>query len=238
HLYALLKLAKQQNMKQVYVHAFLDGRDVGPQTAEKYIMQAEEKMKEIGIGAFATISGRYYAMDRDKRWDRVKKAYQAIVYGEGPAYVQARDVLLECYQNGIYDEFILPSIIKDNDGNPIGSVEEGDAMIFYNFRPDRAIQLSSAFANDDFSAFNRGKKDISANEFVMLTSYSDSIKGKVAFDQVNLDQTVGEVLSLHDKKQLRIAETEKFPHVTYFMSGGREETFPGEKRVLIDSPKV
>lgn len=238
HLYALLKLAKQQNVKQVYVHAFLDGRDVGPQTAEKYIMQAEEKMKEIGIGAFATISGRYYAMDRDKRWDRVKKSYQAIVYGEGPAYVQARDVLLESYQNGIYDEFIFPSIIKDNDGNPIGSVEEGDAMIFYNFRPDRAIQLSSAFANDDFSAFNRGKKDISANEFVMLTSYSDSIKGKVAFDQVNLDQTVGEVLSLHDKKQLRIAETEKFPHVTYFMSGGREETFPGEKRVLIDSPKV
>ncbi|MBP1969443.1 2,3-bisphosphoglycerate-independent phosphoglycerate mutase [Virgibacillus natechei] len=238
HMFALLKLAKDNNLKDVYIHAFLDGRDVGPQTAKTYIEQTEAKMKAYGIGKFATISGRYYSMDRDKRWERVKKAYDAMVHGAGPTYDNPYEVINDSYDNGIHDEFVLPSVILDENGAPVGKVEDKDSIIFYNFRPDRAIQISRTFADEDFQDFDRGENVPKDLDFVMLTDFSESVDGYVAYSPVNLDNTVGEVLTQHNMKQLRIAETEKYPHVTFFMSGGRENQFPGEKRVLIDSPKV
>lgn len=238
HLFAMLKLAKDNGLENVYVHAFLDGRDVGPQTAKTYIEQTEDKMKELGVGKIATISGRYYSMDRDKRWERVKKAYDAMVYGEGPKYQSPFEVIDDSYENGIYDEFVIPSVITDAINEPVGKVQDEDSIIFYNFRPDRAIQISRTFANEDFRDFDRGENVPKNLDFVMLTNFSESVDGYVAYKPVNLDNTVGEVLAQNDMKQLRIAETEKYPHVTFFMSGGRENEFPGEKRVLVDSPKV
>ncbi|MBC5637837.1 2,3-bisphosphoglycerate-independent phosphoglycerate mutase [Ornithinibacillus sp. BX22] len=238
HLFALLKLASDQGLDKVYVHAFLDGRDVGPQTAKGYIEQTEQKMQELGVGEIATVSGRYYSMDRDKRWDRVKKAYDAMVYGEGPSYNHPLEVVEDSYQNGIYDEFVIPSVITDENGQPVGKVEDEDSIIFFNFRPDRAIQISRTFANEDFRDFDRGPGVPKNLDFVMLTQFSESIDGFVAYKPTNLDNTIGEVLAQNNMKQLRIAETEKYPHVTFFMSGGREQEFPGEKRILIDSPKV
>lgn len=238
HLFALLKLAKERGLEDVYVHAFLDGRDVGPKTAEKYIKQTQEKMAELGVGKIATVSGRYYSMDRDRRWDRVQKAYDAMVYGKGPTYQDPLEVVRDSYENGIYDEFVIPSVIVDDTGEPVATVQDKDSIIVYNFRPDRAIQISRTFANEDFRDFDRGENYPKDLDFVMLTDFSETINGYVAYEPVNLDNTIGEVLSQNGLKQLRIAETEKFPHVTYFMSGGREEEFPGEKRVLIDSPKV
>ncbi|MGG1219742.1 2,3-bisphosphoglycerate-independent phosphoglycerate mutase [Priestia endophytica] len=238
HLYAILRLAKKQGLDEVYIHGFLDGRDVGPQTARKYIEALQEQIKEIGIGKIATISGRYYSMDRDKRWDRVEKAYRAMAYGEGPAYTDPLEVVEDSYKNDIYDEFVLPSVIVDEDGAPVGKVEDEDAVIFYNFRPDRAIQISNTFANEDFRSFERGENHPKNLHFVCLTRFSETVNGFVAFKPVNLDNTLGEVLAQNNLNQLRIAETEKYPHVTFFMSGGREAEFPGEKRILIDSPKV
>jgi 2,3-bisphosphoglycerate-independent phosphoglycerate mutase len=238
HLFALLKLAAKEGVQNVYVHAFLDGRDVGPQTAKTYIQQTEEKMKEYGIGKFATISGRYYSMDRDKRWERVEKSYRAMVYGEGPKYTNPIDCIEDSYQNGIYDEFVIPSVITDEQGDPIATIKDEDAVIFYNFRPDRAIQISNTFTNEDFRSFDRGPKHPKNLFFVCLTHFSETVKGYVAFKPTNLDNTLGEVISQNGLTQLRIAETEKYPHVTFFMSGGREEPFPGEERILIDSPKV
>jgi len=238
HLFALLKLAKDSDLENVYVHAFLDGRDVGPQTAGQYIKQTEEKMKELGVGQFATISGRYYSMDRDKRWDRVKKSYDAMVHGKGPKYKNAIDVVNDSYENGIFDEFVIPSVIVDENDEPVGQIQDNDSIIFYNFRPDRAIQISRTFANADFRDFDRGENVPKDLDFVMLTNFSETVDGYVAYEPVNLDNTIGEVLSQHNLKQLRIAETEKYPHVTFFMSGGREAEFPGETRILIDSPKV
>lgn len=238
HLYAILRLAKKQGLDEVYIHGFLDGRDVGPQTARKYIEALQEQIKEVGIGKIATLSGRYYSMDRDKRWDRVEKAYRAMAYGEGPTYTDPLEVIEDSYKNGIYDEFILPSVIVDEDGSPVGKVEDEDAIIFYNFRPDRAIQISNTFANEDFRSFERGESYPKNLHFVCLTRFSETVNGFVAFKPVNLDNTIGEVLSQNNLKQLRIAETEKYPHVTFFMSGGREAEFPGETRILIDSPKV
>lgn len=238
HMYALLKLAADQGVKNVYVHGFLDGRDVGPQTAQGYIQAVEEKMKEVGVGQFATISGRYYSMDRDKRWDRVEKAYRSMVYGEGPTYTSAEECIKDSYDNGIFDEFVIPSVITNEDGTPVATIQDEDAIIFYNFRPDRAIQLSSVFTNDDYRSFDRGENHPKNLHFVCLTHFSETVKGYVAFKPTNLDNTLGEVLSQNGLKQLRIAETEKYPHVTFFMSGGREEKFPGEERILIASPKV
>lgn len=238
HMFALLQLAKDEGLEEVYVHAFLDGRDVGPQTAKNYLSQTEEKMKEIGIGQIATISGRYYSMDRDKRWERVEKAYNAMVYGEGPTYQTPEQVIDDSYDKGIFDEFVIPSVLTDDKGEPIGKVEDGDSIIFYNFRPDRAIQISRTFANDDFDDFDRGNGAPKDLDFVMLTDFSETVNGYVAYEPMTLDNTVGEVLSKNDMKQLRIAETEKYPHVTFFMSGGREKEFAGEKRILINSPKV
>ncbi|MFC4800001.1 2,3-bisphosphoglycerate-independent phosphoglycerate mutase [Neobacillus sp. GCM10023253] len=238
HMFALLKLAKEEGVEKVYIHAFLDGRDVGPQTAPTYIKETMEKMKEIGIGEFATISGRYYSMDRDKRWERVEKSYRAMVYGEGPSYKSPQEVVEDSYSHGIYDEFVLPSVIVKEDGQPVTTIQDNDAVIFYNFRPDRAIQISNTFTNEDFRSFDRGPKHPQHLHFVCLTHFSESVDGYVAFKPTNLDNTLGEVLSQNNMKQLRIAETEKYPHVTFFMSGGREDKFPGEERILINSPKV
>lgn len=238
HLFALLKLAAGEGVKNVYVHAFLDGRDVAPQSAGDFIKQTEEKMKEYGVGQFATISGRYYSMDRDKRWERVEKSYRAMVYGEGPAYSNAMDVVEDSYNNGIFDEFVLPSVLKKENGEPVATISDNDAVIFYNFRPDRAIQISNTFTNKDFRSFDRGDKHPQHLNFVCLTHFSETVDGYVAFKPTNLDNTIGEVLSQNNLTQLRIAETEKYPHVTFFMSGGREAEFPGEKRILINSPKV
>ncbi|MBM7540104.1 2,3-bisphosphoglycerate-independent phosphoglycerate mutase [Amphibacillus cookii] len=238
HMYAILKLAKDKGLTNVFVHGFLDGRDVGQKSAKQYIKEAQAQMDQMGVGQFATISGRYYAMDRDKRWDRVQKAYDAMVYGKGPQATDPLAVVDAAYAEDIYDEFVLPTVMVDSNGEPIGKVASEDAIIFFNFRPDRAIQISQAFANNDFSEFNRGEvapKDI---YFVCLMKYSDTVSGKIAYPPAELTNTVGEVLANNGLNQLRIAETEKYPHVTFFMSGGREQEFDGEKRILIDSPKV
>jgi 2,3-bisphosphoglycerate-independent phosphoglycerate mutase len=238
HMFALLRLAKDHDLKKVYVHAFLDGRDVGPKTAETYIQETLDKMKEYGVGEFATISGRYYSMDRDKRWERVEKSYRAMVYGEGPSYNNPLDVVKDSYEHGIFDEFVLPSVVTKEDGQPVATIQDNDAVIFYNFRPDRAIQISNTFTNEDFRSFDRGPKHPKSLYFVCLTHFSETVQGYVAFKPTNLDNTFGEILAQHGLKQLRIAETEKYPHVTFFFNGGREEKFPGEERILINSPKV
>jgi 2,3-bisphosphoglycerate-independent phosphoglycerate mutase len=238
HLYALLRLAKSEGLEKVYIHGFLDGRDVAPQSAETYLKELNEKIEEYGVGEIATLSGRYYSMDRDKRWERVEKSYRAMVYGEGPSYTSAEECVKDSYENGIYDEFVLPSVITKEDGSPVATIQDEDAVIFYNFRPDRAIQISNTFANEDFRSFDRGEKHPKSLHFVCLTHFSETVDGYVAFKPINLDNTLGEVLSQNNLKQLRIAETEKYPHVTFFMSGGREAEFPGETRILIDSPKV
>jgi 2,3-bisphosphoglycerate-independent phosphoglycerate mutase len=238
HMYALLRLAKDEGVKNVYIHGILDGRDVGQKTAEKYIKATQEKIEEYGVGEFATISGRYYSMDRDKRWDRVEKSYRAMAYGEGPSYSDPLEVVEDNYRNGIFDEFVLPSVITKEDGKPVATIQDEDAVIFYNFRPDRAIQISNVFTNEDFRSFDRGENHPKNLYFVCLTHFSETVKGYVAFKPTNLDNTLGEVISQNGMTQLRIAETEKYPHVTFFMSGGREAEFPGEKRILINSPKV
>ncbi|HLS20826.1 MAG TPA: 2,3-bisphosphoglycerate-independent phosphoglycerate mutase [Bacillota bacterium] len=239
HLFALLKLANELNVEKVYVHAFLDGRDVGPKTAKQYIEATERYMNELGTGQLATISGRFYAMDRDRRWKRVKKAYDALVYGNGEKFNEPLEALEASYEKKTYDEFVIPSVLTDTAGHAIGSINDGDSIIFYNFRPDRAIQLSEAFVNKEFQSFDRGVKTLHNISYVMMTDYSDTIKaGEVAFKPVALNRTIGEVISDAGLTQLRIAETEKYPHVTYFMSGGKEDEFPGETRLLIHSPKV
>ncbi|OEF99698.1 phosphoglycerate mutase (2,3-diphosphoglycerate-independent) [Vulcanibacillus modesticaldus] len=238
HLYALLELAKRENVSQVYVHAFLDGRDVAPDSAIEYIRQLQAKMNELGIGQIATVQGRYYAMDRDKRWERTEKAYRAMVYGEGPHYTDPIKAVRESYEKSVFDEFVMPTVIVDDNDQPIGKIESEDAIIFFNFRPDRAIQISQVFTNKDFRGFDRGEGYPENVYYVCLTHFSESVDGYVAYKPTDLDNTLGEVLSQNGLKQLRIAETEKYPHVTYFFSGGREVEFDGETRILIPSPKV
>lgn len=216
----------------------MDGRDVPPDSGQKFIQELVSKIEEVGVGTIATVSGRYYAMDRDKRWERVEKAYRAMVYGEGPKYTDALQAITGSYQNSVYDEFVEPSVIVDSLGNPVATVESGDSVIFLNFRPDRAIQLSQVFTNSDFRGFDRGPKFPEGLHFVCLTTFSETVQGFVAYSPKNLDNTLGEVLVQQNKKQLRIAETEKYPHVTFFFSGGRDEELPGETRILINSPKV
>ena len=238
HLYALLELAKKEQLDQVYVHAFLDGRDVAPDSAIEYIRQLQAKMNELGVGRLATVQGRYYSMDRDKRWERTEKAYRAMVYGDGPHYTDPIKAIRESYEKSIFDEFVMPTVIVDDQDQPIGKIESEDAIIFFNFRPDRAIQLSQVFTNKEFLGFDRGQEFPKDVYYVCLTHFSESIDGYVAYKPTNLDDTFGEIVSRHGLKQLRIAETEKYPHVTYFFSGGREQELEGETRILIPSPKV
>ncbi|MDD4569013.1 MAG: 2,3-bisphosphoglycerate-independent phosphoglycerate mutase [Tepidanaerobacteraceae bacterium] len=238
HLKALLNMAKQKGLNKVYLHAFLDGRDVPPANAQKYISQIEDYMEEIGVGEIATISGRYYAMDRDKRWDRTQKAYDAIAFGEGFQANSAQEALLESYKRKETDEFVIPTVIIGNAGNPVAMVEKGDSIIFFNFRPDRARQLTYAFCDEEFKEFQR-KKGYFSVCYVCLTEYDAAIKNvKIAYGPESLGNILAEVLAKAGLTQLRIAETEKYSHVTFFFNGGVEKAYPGEDRVLIPSPKV
>ena len=237
HLFALLKLAKTNGIEQVYVHAFLDGRDVGPTTAIGYIEETEKQMAEIGIGKFATIHGRYYAMDRDKRWERVQLTYNALVDGVGQTAASAKAGVESSYERDVADEFVIPFVLTE-EGQPVATIDTNDAVVFFNFRPDRAIQLSKVFTNATFDGFPLSEKHPSNLKFVSFTHYSHDVNTLVAYETDHLVNTVGEVLAKNGKTQLRIAETEKYPHVTFFMSGGREGKFDGEERILIDSPKV
>ncbi|WNQ11009.1 2,3-bisphosphoglycerate-independent phosphoglycerate mutase [Paenibacillus aurantius] len=238
HLFALLDLAKKEEFSDVYIHAFLDGRDVAPDSAKAYMGSLLAKINEVGIGKVATVQGRYYAMDRDKRWERVEKSYCAMVYGEGPKYTDPLEAITESYEKSVFDEFVIPTVIVNEDQSPVGLVESGDSVIFFNFRPDRAIQLSQVFTNEDFRGFDRGEKYPKDLYFVCMTLFSETVGGLVAYKPKNLDNTLGEVLAQNNLTQLRTAETEKYPHVTFFFSGGREAELPGETRVLINSPKV
>lgn len=238
HLFAILELCKRESFGNVFIHGFLDGRDVAPDSAVGYIEQLQAKIDEFSTGRIATIQGRYYAMDRDKRWERIEKAYRAMVYGDAPHYTDPIKAVKESYEKSVMDEFVMPTVIVDEKDQPVGTIESEDAIIFFNFRPDRAIQISQAFTNDDFRGFDRGPKQPRNLHFVCMTHFSESVNGYVAYKPTNLDNTLGEVLAQNNLTQLRIAETEKYPHVTFFFSGGREEEFPGEKRILIPSPKV
>ncbi|SCW68913.1 phosphoglycerate mutase [Paenibacillus tianmuensis] len=238
HLFALLEVCKKEDFPEVYIHAFLDGRDVAPDSAVNYIEQLQNKIAELGVGHIATVQGRYYAMDRDKRWERTEKSYRAMVYGEGPAFEDPMNAVKESYSRSVYDEFVMPTVIVKKDGTPVGLVDSGDSVVFFNFRPDRAIQLSQVFTNSDFRGFDRGDKCPKDLYYVCLTLFSETVGGYVAYKPKNLDNTLGEVLVQNNLKQLRIAETEKYPHVTFFFSGGRDVELPGETRILISSPKV
>ncbi len=237
HLLALLRMAAENGVKNVYVHAFLDGRDVAPTSGRRDLEHVLAVMDELGVGKIATIQGRYYAMDRDNRWERTEKAYRAMVYGEGEKATDPLQAVEASYAKDVTDEFVLPTVIVDEGGTPVGLIQDGDAVIMFNFRPDRAIQISRVFTNEDFREFDRGPK-FPRIHYVCMTKYSDTVGGFVAYGPTSLDNTLGEVLADNGLTQLRIAETEKYPHVTFFMSGGREEKFPGEERVLIPSPKV
>ncbi len=235
HLYALLKMAKDEGVKNVYIHAFMDGRDTPPDSGKDYIKKLMEKIDEIGIGKIATISGRYYAMDRDKRWDRTKLAYDAMVLGKGVMEKNPYEAILNSYKNGITDEFIKPTVILEN-GDPVKTMENGESAIFFNFRADRARQITMALNEEDFSFFEREKKV--KLHFFTFTEYEASFPYPICFPPETLKNILAEVLAQHKLKNLRIAETEKYAHVTFFFNGGVEKVFPGERRILIPSPKV
>lgn len=235
HLYALLALAKEQGITKVYVHAFLDGRDVPPKSALTYIADAQIKMKELG-GEFATISGRYYAMDRDKRWERVEKAYNAMTRGKGAAAADSPvNAVKNAYERGETDEFVSPIVIFMNE-KPVSLICDNDTIIFFNFRSDRAREITRTFIDDDFKGFDR--KSHLKITFVCLTQYDETFDVTVAFPPEPLKNILAEVLSRHHLKQMRIAETEKYAHVTFFFNGGVEKSVEGEDRILFPSPKV
>ena len=235
HLYGLLEMAKRRDFEDVYVHCFLDGRDTPPASAEGYITQLEEKMKEKKVGKIASISGRYYAMDRDKRWDRVKKCYDALVRGEGNKATSATIAIEDSYQKEVFDEFVEPTVIVNND-TPIATIGENDSVIFFNFRPDRAREITRAIVDPEFDGFETEKIN---TYFVCFTNYDETMPNvKIAFKKEPLVNTFGEVVSKNGLKQLRIAETEKYAHVTFFFNGGEEKQYPGEDRILVPSPKV
>ena len=237
HLYGLLKLAKQNDLDKVYVHAFLDGRDTAPTSGKGFMEELEAKMAEIGVGRIASVSGRYYVMDRDNRWDRVEKAYAALVYGEGVQTDNAIKAVAESYAQDVTDEFVVPTVVVE-DGKAIGTIKENDSVIFFNFRPDRAREITRAFCCDDFTGFERrfGRFPLT---YVCFSNYDTTIPNKlVAFEKVHLNNTFGEYLAAHKMTQARIAETEKYAHVTFFFNGGVEQPNEGEDRILVPSPKV
>ena len=237
HLFGLLEMAKTAKIEEVYVHAILDGRDTPPRSALKYIKELEDKMKEIGLGKIATVSGRYYAMDRDNRWDRTKKAYDAYVLGKGIEVSTASEAVEKSYERGDNDEFVIPSVVVENN-SPVTTVKDEDALIFFNFRADRARQITRALGLDDFNQFERPKEHPKGLYFVCMTEYDEEFDLPIAFPKLHIDNILGEVLSNNNLKQLRIAETEKYAHVTFFFNGGEEKEFKGEDRELIPSPKV
>ncbi len=232
HLYALLEMAKLNGVRQVYVHAFLDGRDVPPTSAGKYLERLEEKMQHIGVGRISSVTGRFYAMDRDKRWDRLEKAYTMLTQGSGALATDWRRALGKSYESGVTDEFVLPTKLSSGDFRPI---QKGDSVVFFNYRADRAREITHAFVDDDYDWFNRGPK--LGVHFCAMMRYEEGILGEYAFEPLVLENTLGEVVAKHGLSQLRIAETEKYAHVTFFFNGKKDLPFPGEKRILVPSPK-
>ena len=236
HIYALLELAKKKNLSRVYVHCFLDGRDTPPTSGANYIKKLQNKIKELGVGTIASIVGRYYAMDRDKRWERTKLAYDMLVLGRGEKVLDPYKAVLADYDRGKTDEFIEPKVVVGEDNKPLGLIKDGDGVFFFNFRADRARQLTLSLFKDDFKEF---KREVVPKicEMATMTQYEKDFPLPVAFEPEILKNIMGEVCSNLGLKQLRIAETEKYAHVTYFFNGGREEPFEGEERKLIPSPK-
>ena len=236
HLYALLEMAKRHGLSKVYVHCFLDGRDTPPESGKDFVQALQDKMEEIGVGQIATVSGRYYAMDRDNRWDRIEKAYAALTKGEGVTASSGVEAVAQSYEKGETDEFVLPTVVL-TDGAPTATIQDGDSIIFFNFRPDRAREITRTFCCDEFDGFDRGprKKVV----YVCFTEYDVTIPNKeIAFEKVSITNTFGEFLAAHHMTQARIAETEKYAHVTFFFNGGVEAPNEGEDRILVKSPKV
>lgn len=234
HLKALIKMAKEKGVERVYVHAFTDGRDTDPQSGLSYAKEIEACMAETGVGQFATVNGRYYAMDRDKRFDRVKLAYDAIVCQEGESFECPVQYVKDSYAKDVLDEFVIPGYNK----NVEGTIDDGDSVIFANFRPDRAIQLATVITNPTFYEGYVPEKQVKDLEFVCMMKYADSVNGEIAFVSPELTNTLGDYLSAQGLKQLRIAETEKYAHVTFFFDGGVDKEIEGATRVLVNSPKV
>ncbi|MHC1684295.1 MAG: 2,3-bisphosphoglycerate-independent phosphoglycerate mutase [Clostridiaceae bacterium] len=235
HLKGLIKMAEVKGIKEVYIHAFLDGRDVPPSSALEYIEEIENFTKEVSVGKIATVSGRYYAMDRDNRWERVELAYNAMALGKGEFATSAKEAVEKSYHDNKTDEFVLPTIITEN-GKPLATFKNKDSVIFFNFRPDRAREITRAINDKVFEGFKRETLDL---VFVTMTQYDSTLQGvEVAFKPESLDNTFGEYIAKQGLKQLRIAETEKYAHVTFFFNGGVEEANEGEDRALIPSPKV
>ena len=234
HLYGLLELAKKNDLKKVYVHCFLDGRDTPPASGKEYVEQLEAKMAEIGVGEVAMVSGRYYAMDRDNNYDRVEKAYLAMTKGEGLTADSAVAAVAESYDRDETDEFVKPTVVQKN-GAPVALIQDKDSVVFFNFRPDRAREITRAFCDDDFKGFDRKRLDL---KFVCFSEYDPTIPNKeVAFHKISVTNTFGEWLAANNMTQARIAETEKYAHVTFFFNGGVEEPNEGETRILVNSPK-
>jgi len=234
HLKALTDICKAQGLTKVFIHAFTDGRDTDPKSGLGFVENVEKHLAE-SVGKIATVSGRYYAMDRDKRWERVKLAYDALVKGEGPTALTATAAITENYANGITDEFIKPTILVEN-GQPIVTIQEGDAVLCYNFRTDRCREITEVLTQKDFPEFGMKKLNV---HYTTMTKYDETFKNvAVIFENDNLVNTLGDVLAQNNKKQIRIAETEKYPHVTFFFNGGREKPFEGETRIMAASPKV
>ncbi len=233
HLYALLQLAKQHNLEKVFIHALLDGRDTPPDSGINYLKELQTKIQEIGVGKIATVMGRYYGMDRDNRWDRTEQAYRTMTEGTGIQCSDASSAVFTAYRDGVTDEFVKPHVCINN-GKPVGGVQQNDSFIFFNFRSDRTRQLTRAFIIDKFDKFQRSKLNL---YFATMTHYHDDFNVPVAFPPISLTHTIGELLAEKGLNQLRIAETEKYAHVTFFFNGGREEVFKNEDRILVPSPR-
>lgn len=237
HIYGLLELAKRNGLEKVYVHCFLDGRDTPPESGKEFVTELEAKMAELGTGKVASVMGRYYAMDRDKRWDRVELAYKALTKGEGNTAVSATEGIQASYDAGKSDEFVVPFVVTEN-GKALATINDGDSVIFFNFRPDRARQLTRAFVDPDFTGFER-RNGYFPLTFVCMAQYDAQMPNVlVAYPPEELKMTFGEYLSKQGKTQLRLAETQKYAHVTFFFNGGEETQFEGEDRILVNSPKV
>src|SRR4030065_575619 len=236
HLFALLDMAKKEGLRDVFIHAFMDGRDTSPHSGSGYLKSLQDYLGYTGVGKIASVTGRYYAMDRDNRWDRVEKAYNALTAGEGLTAADPVSAIEKSYTDGITDEFILPTVMVDSAGSPIGTIKDDDCVLFFNFRADRARELTKALTLPDFSQFNR-KKVPSLTSFATMKLYDEKMPLPAAFHPVKLPNILCEVVSKAGLKQFRIAETEKYAHVTYFFNDGEEKLFPGEDRYLIPSPK-
>ncbi|GAB6100155.1 2,3-bisphosphoglycerate-independent phosphoglycerate mutase [Halanaerocella petrolearia] len=237
HLYGLLEVAKEEGLDDVYVHAILDGRDTPPSSAEKYVQELEEKLAQIGVGEIATIGGRYYYMDRDNNWERTEKAYNAMCFSQGNKAESALEAVKSSYAEDTTDEFVLPTVVVDEAGDPVAKVEEDDSAVFFNFRADRARQLTRALNDVTLKGFER-QEGYPNVHMVCMTEYDETIDAPVAFPPAEIKNTLSEVLSDNGLKQLKIAETEKYAHVTFFFNGGKEKEYQGEDRELISSPDV